>query len=274
MSPSRAPAPRKALGQHFLVDLRVVRKIVDLLALECASTLVEIGPGRGALTRELLLTGKRVVAVEPDARMVAHLHERHPEGLEIIEDDVRNVSPHSLVPSTRGQAILVGNLPYNLSGPILEWIFRSAGYWHQVVLTLQLEVVRRLVAEPATRDFGPLAVARALHFDAAKRHVVRPGAFFPPPKVTSAIVELRPTRKPPLALKDPEHFMRIVHMLFAHRRKNMRNNLKLGLGLSDTALDRVFAAAGVDGRRRAEQLTWPELGALFASCPPKRPMDT
>jgi 16S rRNA (adenine1518-N6/adenine1519-N6)-dimethyltransferase len=266
MSTSRAPAPRKALGQHFLVDLRVVRKIVDLLELDAVTTIVEIGPGRGALTRELLLTGRRVVAVEPDLRMVAHLQERYPEGLEIVQDDIRNVAAQALVKPARKKAILVGNLPYNLSGPILEWIFQSAKRWHQVVLTLQLEVVKRLVAEPATREFGPLAVARALHFVAAKRHIVRPGAFFPPPKVTSAIVELRPTPRPPLAPKDPAHFMQIVHALFAHRRKNMRNNLKLGLAAGDEVLDGVFASAGVDGRRRAEQLTWHELSALYAAC--------
>jgi 16S rRNA (adenine1518-N6/adenine1519-N6)-dimethyltransferase len=160
----------------------------------------------------------------------------------------------------------VGNLPYNLSGPILEWIFQLAKHWRQVVLTLQLEVVKRLVAEPATREFGPLAVARALHYDAAKRHLVRPGAFFPPPKVTSAIVELRPTSKPPLAPSDPDHFMQIVHALFAHRRKNMRNNLKLGLQVDDQVLDHILESAGVDGRRRAEQLTWPDLSRLYTAC--------
>jgi len=265
-TPSRAPGPRKSYGQHFLTDLRVTDKIVACLALDSAAQIVEIGPGRGALTGALIATGKPVTAVETDRRLVAHLRGRFGSLLDVLESDILAVDARKLV-GRRGRkdsgVILVGNLPYNMGGPILEWIFQSAKLWSQVMVMLQLEVARRLVAEPQTRVFGPLAIARALHFDARKRFLVRPGAFFPPPKVMSAVVELTPAIHPPVKPKDAAHFMRFVHALFGHRRKNMRNNLKLSAGLDDDGLDRLFDTSGVDGRRRAEQLTWSELDRLY-----------
>jgi len=264
VSRSKPPAPRKSLGQHFLTDPRVAGKIVACLNLDEAARIVEIGPGRGALTGALILTEKPVTAVETDARLAAHLRDRFGHQLEIIESDILEVDARSLVHKDEG-TILAGNLPYNLGGPILEWIFQSAKLWTQVVIMLQLEVAQRLVAKPQTRDFGPLAIARALRFDARKIFLVRPGAFFPPPKVNSAVVELTPTDTPPIRPKDAAHFMRFVHALFEHRRKNIRNNLKLAAELDDAALDRLFAESNVDGRRRAEQLDWQSLDRLHRS---------
>jgi len=261
----RAPGPRKSFGQHFLTDARVPEKIVACLKLAEAASIVEIGPGRGALTDALIATGKPVIAVETDARLTTYLLEKHPDGLTLVESDILEVDAEDLLACGHAKAptILVGNLPYNLGGPILEWIFRSARLWSQVVLMLQLEVARRLVAQPQTRDFGPLAIACALRFDARKRFLVRPGAFFPPPRVTSAVVELTKAATPPVSPQDPGHFMRFVHALFGHRRKNMRNNLKLDTSLEDAALDHLFAAANVDGRQRAEQLSWTDLDRLY-----------
>jgi 16S rRNA (adenine1518-N6/adenine1519-N6)-dimethyltransferase len=266
VSRSKPPAPRKSLGQHFLTDPRVSAKIVAALKLDDTNRIVEIGPGRGALTGSLISTGKPVTAVETDARLAAHLSERFGQQLDIIESDILEVDAQSLV--HKGvRTILVGNLPYNLGGPILEWIFQSAKLWTQVVVMLQLEVAQRLVAEPQTRDFGPLAIARALRFDARKLFLVRPGAFFPPPRVQSAVVELTPTDDPPIRPEDPAHFMHFAHALFEHRRKNIRNNLKLAFDLDDAALDRLFADSGVDGRRRAEELAWPDINQLYHSNP-------
>lgn len=269
MQSTRPPGPDKRYGQHFLTDLRVVDKTVNLLDVTSCSCIVEIGPGRGALTKKLIELGKPVIAVETDVRLAQYLRDLFGSDLTLYEDDILEVSAETLLGIKAGsgaekqRAVLIGNLPYNLSGPILGWIFDSAKHWSQVVLTLQLEVVRRLIAPPESRDFGPLAVACALHFTAVKKHIVRPGAFFPPPRVQSAIVDLRMNLSPPLQPKDPAHFMEFVHALFGHRRKNMRNNLKLNAGLDDSALDRVFDVAGVDERGRAEQMTWDALGQLY-----------
>jgi 16S rRNA (adenine1518-N6/adenine1519-N6)-dimethyltransferase len=266
MSTTKRPRARKALGQHFLVNRSVVHKTVELLRLEGVSTIVEIGPGHGALTGALLETGKHVVAVEPDARMVNHLQgELGGDRLEIIHDDVLNLAASELIGGSRSKAVLAGNLPYNLSGPILGWIFGSAEHWHQVVVMLQLEVARRLVAPPSTRDFGPLAVACALKFEARKRFLVKASSFKPPPQVTSAVVELVPVPRPPVRVDDADAFMNLVHALFAHRRKNMRNNLRLQGRLDGEQLERLFRTAGLDGSRRAEQLTWPGLERLYGA---------
>lgn len=260
----KPPPPVKSRGQHFLKDARVVRKIVELLRPESGDTVVEIGPGRGALTKGLMDTGQPVVAVEPDPRMVEFLQSQFHEKLAIVHESILEVRAKDLV-GKPGQAVLAGNLPYNLSGPILEWIFLSARYWRRVVVMLQLEVARRLVAQPATREFGPLAVARALHFDAGRKFLVHPGAFFPIPAVTSAVVELIPTTAPPVVVQDRDHFLRFVHALFAHRRKNLRNNL-LAAGEIPEQLEEALKSSGVDGRLRAEQLRWEQLATLYDSC--------
>lgn len=257
----KPPSPVKSRGQHFLKDVRVVRKIVDLLRLAQGDTVVEIGPGRGALTTALVESGHPVVAVEPDLRMVEFLKGRFGTKLTLVHESVLEVRATDLV-AKRGHAVLVGNLPYNLSGPILEWIFQSASLWQRVVVMLQLEVAHRLVAQPVTREFGPLAVARALHFDAGRKFVVHPGAFYPVPAVKSAVVELLPCAHPPVEVKDRDDFLRFVHVLFAHRRKNLRNNL-LAAGGEEEWCEQALSAAHVDGRLRAEQLRWQDLGRLY-----------
>jgi 16S rRNA (adenine1518-N6/adenine1519-N6)-dimethyltransferase len=267
MTSTRPPRANKARGQHFLKDRRVVGRIVDLLQLDDVDIVVEIGPGRGALTGALLATGKKVIAVEIDPRMVKHLRDTFGDVLTVIASDVIKCSPDEILPKRNGldhpRAILVGNLPYNMGGAILDWIFRSAGYWRQVVVMLQLEVARRLVAAPGEREFGPLAVDRALRFDAQKRFLVRPGAFLPVPKVTSAVVEMAPTASPPIAVDDLLQFRKFVHILFAHRRKNLLNNLELASGMDRSAALELLTSASVDPTKRAERLGWFELERLF-----------
>jgi len=261
--PTKPPSPDKSRGQHFLTDPRVVAKTVDLLKLSQSNTIVEIGPGRGALTKALVATGHRVVVVEIDPRMVAHLRHEFGDAIEICEADILTIEAGELAGDE--PTVLVGNLPYNMGGPILEWIFRSADYWLQVTVMLQLEVARRLIAAPQSRDFGPLAIACALQFESAKRFIVRPGAFFPPPKVNSAVVELTPNIQPPLTVEDRDHFMEFVHAIFAHRRKNLLNNLELYLEWSRDKLTEMFGHADVDPRSRGEQLTYGDLDRLYRS---------
>jgi 16S rRNA (adenine1518-N6/adenine1519-N6)-dimethyltransferase len=230
--PSSSHRPRKRFGQHFLHDPRVLEKIVESLSLQPADFIVEIGPGRGALTRVLLERTRNVEAIEIDRDLVATLHE---EGIPVREGDALRFDYAVFPPGVR----IVGNLPYNISTPLLFHLARYAERVRDMHFMLQLEVVARMVAKPSTPDYGRLSVALQARFDMKKLFNVAPGAFTPPPKVESAVVRLIP-REPSLEVDDD-----LLRRAFSARRKTLRNALP--------GVD--FAAAGVDPGLRPENLS-------------------
>lgn len=218
-----AHIPRKRFGQHFLVDQGVLAAIVDAIAPRPGERLVEVGPGLGALTAPLLERIPRLIAVELDRDVVAQLRRRFPaERLELHEADALAFDFTALGPGIR----LVGNLPYNISTPLL---FRFADLAGQLVdghFMLQKEVVDRMVAPPRSPDYGRLSVLLQWHFHLESLFEVPPEAFDPPPKVMSAVVRLIPRRPGERPEVDEAALRRVLAAAFAQRRKMLRGTLK------------------------------------------------
>lgn len=209
----------RRLGQHFLASGSVLERIAAAACPEHEPLVIEIGPGRGALTEKLLPRTDRLVAVELDPALAEHLRARFPT-LDLIHADIldADLSPF------RG-AVLAGNLPYYITSPIVEKILRLD--FLRAVFLVQKEVADRLAARPGSRDYGYLTVQTAVFAHARTLFDVKPGAFRPPPKVDSAVVLLEP--RPP-AVADPEAFLRFAALAFRHKRKTIRNNLAEAYG--------------------------------------------
>jgi len=245
--PSSSHRPRKRFGQHFLHDPRVLGKIVDALALQASDFVVEIGPGEGALTRRLLATAATVETIEIDRDLASKLKE---ENIRVHQADALQFD-YSIFP--RGTRI-VGNLPYNISTPLLFHLARFADRVRDMHFMLQREVVERMVAAPSTPAYGRLSVALQARFRLKKLFNVANGAFRPPPKVESAMVRLEPLEKI-LAIDE-----QLLRRAFSARRKTLRN-----------ALPEVdFAALGIDSGLRPENLA-PADYARIAETTRRRP---
>ncbi len=254
--------PKKRFGQHFLHDRGVVQRILDAFDPQPDETLVEIGPGPGALTRPLLERCARLHVVELDRDLVARLRaEFAPEHLVVHEADALKVDFCALTPPG-GKLRLLGNLPYNISTPLLFHLLDQERCIHDMLFMLQREVVDRMAAAPGGKDYGRLSVMIQWRLRVEKLFNVRPGAFTPPPKVDSSVVRLVPHAQPPVHVHDADAFARVVQAAFAQRRKTLRNNLK-GL-LAAGALE----ALDIDPQRRAETLTLAEFVALANVMPP------
>ncbi len=235
--------PRKRFGQHFLHDRRVLERIVEAIGPERTDPIVEIGPGEGALTRLLLDKVPRLEAIEIDRDLAARLQEEFPpERLAVHCADALRFDYAAFPPGMR----LVGNLPYNISTPLL---FRLAGYadrMRDMHFMLQREVVERMVAAPSTGAYGRLSVMLQTRFAMRKLFTVPAGAFRPPPKVESALVHLVPLGAAQRPAVDEKALAEVVAAAFSARRKTLRNALPL------TAAD--FAALAIDPGLRPENL--------------------
>lgn len=236
---------RKRFGQNFLIDQGIIGAIVSAIDPKRSDTVVEIGPGLGAITVPLLERVDRLHVVEIDRDLIARLKKQHPaERLAIHEGDALAFDFASIGSDLR----LVGNLPYNISTPLL---FHLASYGQQVRdmhFMLQKEVVERMVAEPGCADYGRLSVMLQYSFWLEWLIDVPPESFDPPPKVDSAVVRLIPKAPELLNARDPERLSALVQAAFAQRRKMLRNNLK---GILD---DAGFAALGIAPTLRPEDL--------------------
>ena len=230
--PSSSHRPRKRFGQHFLHDPRILEKIVDALELQPADCVVEIGPGEGALTRLLLAKTPNVETIEIDRDLAAGLVR---ENIKVHQADALEFD-YAVFP--RGVRI-VGNLPYNISTPLLFYLARFAERVRDMHFMLQLEVVERMVARHSTPEYGRLSVALQARFKMKKLFNVSKGAFKPPPKVESAVVRLEPL---PQIMQIDEDLLRKA---FSARRKTLRNALP--------GID--FAALGIDPGLRPENLS-------------------
>jgi 16S rRNA (adenine1518-N6/adenine1519-N6)-dimethyltransferase len=264
---------KKSLGQNFLVDGRVAERIVRALAPRADETVIEIGPGRGALTGMLLERAGRVVAVEFDRDLVPVLEERFGARADftLLHDDALRVDfCASVAPAT--SARVVANLPYNISTAILQRLIEQRSCLPESVLMLQREVVERMTARPGAGERGYLSVLVEAYSEAEALFDVSPSAFRPAPKVWSTVARLRARAIEPGDVRAGPLFLRVVGAGFAQRRKTMQNNLKgapapldalvAARGGPQAALD----AAGIEPSRRAESLTladWVRLASVI-----------
>lgn len=247
------PRPKKRLGQHFLTDRHYLDRIVAEIAPRAGEAMVEIGPGPGALTERLAAVVRPLHVVEIDRDLAAALRARFPADAVVVhEGDALDFDLGSLPGGLR----VVGNLPYNVSTPLLFHVAAFAPRIRDCVFMLQKEVVDRMVAAPGTADYGRLSVMLQYRFAMALAFRVPPGAFTPPPKVDSAIVRMQPLGAGRLAARDEARFGQVVAAAFSQRRKTLRNALR---ALADEA---AFARAGVDPQRRGETLSVAEFVAL------------
>lgn len=243
--------PRKRFGQNFLQDANVIRRIVSCITPARGQVVLEVGPGQGALTQPLLDSGAHIVAVEIDRDLAAALRERHASTphftlreMDALQLDLGVVAAEVGTSQFR----VVGNLPYNISTPLLFHLLQQRQYITDMHFMLQKEVVDRLCAEPGTADYGRLSVMAQYFCDIVHAFDVSPGAFFPVPKVMSAIVRLMP-REPVQAALCETTLSAIVSAAFNQRRKTLRNTLS-------ALLDEVqIRQVGIDPALRAERLS-------------------
>lgn len=235
--------PRKRFGQHFLTDKALIEAIVDLIDPQSGETLVEIGPGLGAMTLPLLERHQPLTVIELDRDLAARLRKR--DDVEVIESDVLKVDFKALAAAKGAKLRVVGNLPYNISTPIL---FHLLGAVDDVVdqhFMLQKEVVDRMAAGPGGKDYGRLSVMLQWRYDIESVLDVPPEAFDPPPRVDSAIVRMQPLKTPPAV--DPKLLGELVASAFSQRRKLLRHSL--GHWLAERGY-----AGHFDLQRRAEEV--------------------
>jgi 16S rRNA (adenine1518-N6/adenine1519-N6)-dimethyltransferase len=247
------PTPRKRLGQHFLTDPRILGRIADALEITNSDTVVEIGPGRGALTEQLVSRAKRVVGIEVDRDLARLLREKYAgdDRVTIVERDVLDVS---LGEAAGGPYLVAGNVPYNITTPILFHALERPRATRAVYL-VQREVAERVVAGPASESYGALSanVQALAHAEMVFR--VAAGAFTPPPKVESAVLRIVPRGDPLVGESEEGAYRAMVVGAFGFRRKQMRRVVRELWGLGAEEAAEILARAGINPAARPEVLT-------------------
>jgi 16S rRNA (adenine1518-N6/adenine1519-N6)-dimethyltransferase len=262
---SRRVSPKRALGQHFLIDQGIAQKIVRLADLAPEDCVVEIGPGMGVLTFLMLPLVKKVIAVELDQGMTDYLRERA-EGmasLTVLRRDALGFDFAKAARDVGRKIIVVANLPYNISTPVIFRLLESREALAHLTLMLQREVAQRITASQGTKAYGPLAIFTQIYTSPKIMMQVPPEAFYPSPKVESTLVRFEILEHPRIAIDDG-FFQKVVRASFAQRRKTLLNALtgsSLSLGPKDKVVS-ALEAIGIDPRRRAETLNLGEFQRL------------
>ena len=258
---------RKQLGQNFLNDPNVARAIVDRAAIAGDETVLEIGPGLGAITVPAAGMARRVIAIDKDGRLIgllrAELLAAGIDNVEIREADILKVDLAAIAGESGARLVVMGNLPYNISSQVLIQLIHTRRHIRRAVLMLQKEMAQRICAGPGSRTYGRLSVMLGYGARADMLMQVRAAQFFPAPKVDSTIVGIRFIDPPPFPAKDEALLFQVVRAAFGKRRKTMRNALSQSdLGLDPQTSVRLLTAAGIDPMQRAEQLSVEEFVRL------------
>ncbi|MGA2992699.1 MAG: 16S rRNA (adenine(1518)-N(6)/adenine(1519)-N(6))-dimethyltransferase RsmA [Candidatus Korobacteraceae bacterium] len=271
--PQRVPRKPK-LGQHFLVDQQARRSIVEALGDVSQLTVIEIGPGRGALTDLLATRAGHLVAVECDRLLSAQLRMKFTRlpHVEIIEADILTVDIRTMIGNRRGplrdlrpseqpKARVVGNLPYYITSDILLRLLTERDYFDRIVIMVQLEVADRLAAVPGTRDYGLLSATAQLSGRVEKLFTLPPGAFSPPPEVDSAVLRIDIAPRFAELQVDEHGFIEFLKRSFAQKRKMLSSNLRQHF--NPAVLRKALPAAGIEPGARAETVPLEQMAALY-----------
>ena len=259
---------RHALGQHFLHNQGMLRKIVAAIDPKADDVIVEIGAGQGILTEALAATAGRIVAIEKDERLIPGLRERMPSNVEIVHGDVLRIDLSEISRKSGAPALrLVGNVPYSISSPLLFRVLDKREILSDCAFLLQKEVAERVTAVPGTKSYAPLGILIQNEFEARIAFTVAPGSFSPPPKVQSAFLTLRGRPSPlhPGAAEEP--FRAFLRAAFAERRKMLWKNLSRRA--TPDALEAAYDSLGLVRTVRAEALSPDSLFALFRTLGPR-----
>ena len=251
------------LGQHFLHDSDAIQRIAASLGDLSGRTVVEIGPGRGAITAALAARAAHVLAIELDPLLAARLRTEVPsDRVTVIEQDVLNFDFRAAAEAHAERLLVLGNLPYYITSPILFKLAKSHAALDRAVLMVQREVADRVVAEPGSRDYGQLSIAVQMHGPAVRLFTLPPSAFSPPPEVHSTVFRWRfAPRFQELGVEEPG-FLRLIRIAFAQKRKTLVNNLRAA-GMPPAAVEAALAQAAIDQHARAEALSIETIAALW-----------
>lgn len=247
--------PRKSLSQNFLVNLHAAERIVDSLNLSPDDSVLEIGAGKGVLTQFLIEKAKKVYAVELDKSLAEFLKQKfsHQKNLEIINQDILKVDLKKLVP-TPEKIKIIGNLPYQITSPILDWLIEHKELISQAVLMVQKEVAIRMSASPGSKDFSPLSIFVQVYTKPKILFSLKPGSFNPPPKIESTVIALDILSQSKVEPEDENLFFQIIKASFSTRRKTILNCLSSNLKLPKNKVENILSELKINPQSRAETL--------------------
>lgn len=257
--------PKKRFSQHFLTNLKAARRIVEYLDLKPGQKVLEIGPGKGVLTKYLLEKEAKVYGVEVDSNLCRYLEERFKgdENLELINQNILRFDLKKIV-SEKGGIKVIGNLPYQITSPILEYLIRNREFIDIAILTVQKEVAKRICAKPGSSDWSPLSIGIQLFSIPEILFILRPNSFHPPPKVYSAVLRIKFLPDPKVDVEFP-FFSNFVKAIFSSRRKNLLNSLSIALSQDKKRAKAILEEAEIEDEKRAESLSLEELARLARS---------
>ena len=255
---------KKRLGQHFLVDPNILDKVIRTAQVGKEDVVLEVGPGLGGMTLALSHEAKKVIAVEIDPKFVAILKEKMKQhhNVEVVKSDILKLDFKHFFEEEGRPVKVVANLPYQISTPLLFRFIESKEAFSAFTLMLQKEVAERMVAPTSRKEYGPLSIFVQMFLDLSIRFFIKPSAFFPPPKVESAVVQMIWKEKPMIEKEDEEWFKRVVKACFGYRRKTLINALRHSELSLPESIESRMEKIGIDPRRRPETLTIPEFTKL------------
>ncbi len=256
--------PKKRLGQHFLIDRNILNKTVRIAEIGRGDVVLEVGPGSGMLTLALADHARKVIAVEIDVKLVEILKKKMEDrpNVEVIQKDILKVDFLPFYEKEKRRIKVVANLPYQISTPLLFRFIDSKEIFSSLTLMLQKEVADRMTAFPGEKEYGPLSIFIQTVSDLSIRFLIKPSAFFPSPKVDSAVVHMTWKDRPIVNVQEMEWFKKVVRGCFGYRRKTLINALKHSvLSLPEDREERM-RRIGIDPQRRPETLTIEEFARL------------